>query len=163
VAAFSDHSSLDRLANGNVILHRNPGGGRHQYTLDQLRLYSDFDYALRSDRLSGPGLVVPAGYTEFRDLWAQDTQCRYQFAAYDVETGDVDLVGVHLPPDQLAPRTAQTEPVIAPRAPPQAFVAPTPNERLEARRRTIIDTLMLDQLERGQRIQDEIRARRERR
>ncbi|KAH9851429.1 hypothetical protein C2E23DRAFT_712273, partial [Lenzites betulinus] len=161
-AAFTDHSSLDRLPNGNIILHRRPTGGRHQYTTDQLRLYSNFDYALRGDRISGPGLVVPAGYAEFRELWAQDTECRYQFTAYDAASGEVDLVGIHLPPDQLAPAVGEARG----RAP--ARPNPTPavlnaNERHEARRRTIIDTLMLDQLERGQHIQDEIRARRERR
>ncbi|KAH9850691.1 hypothetical protein C2E23DRAFT_695657, partial [Lenzites betulinus] len=164
VAAFTDHSSLDRLPNGNIILHRRPNGGRHQYTTNQLRLYSNFDYALRGDRISGPGLVVPAGYNEFWELWAQDTDCRYQFTAYDAVTGEVDLVGIHLPPDQLAPAADRP----APRMQAVARVSPaamelSANDRLEARRRTIIDTLMLDQLERGQHIQEEIRARRERR
>ncbi|KAH9853619.1 hypothetical protein C2E23DRAFT_702931, partial [Lenzites betulinus] len=164
VAAFMDHSSLDRLPNGNIILHRRPTGGRHQYTTDQLRLYSNFNYALRGDRISGPGLVVPAGYMEFQELWAQDVDCRYQFTSYDAISGQVAILGAHLPPDELAP--VAVRPVVPMQTAARSVSAPTfssANERLEARRRTIIDTLMLDQLERSQHIQDEIRARRERR
>lgn len=163
MASFNDNTYLDRLGNGNIIMRTEPYGMKQQYSIDQLRMYSRFDFALRADRLSGPGLIIPAGYTEFCESWAQDTECRYQFTQYDQTTGAITVVGIHLTENLLAPtRERITPPLRVHAVGPLPAVPVAPGTRLEPRRQQIVDNLIYNHLERDQRTQDLIRARRER-
>ncbi|KAH9854452.1 hypothetical protein C2E23DRAFT_726608 [Lenzites betulinus] len=160
MASFNDNTALDRLGNGNILMRREVHGTKQQYSIDQLRMYSRFDFALRADRLSGPGLIVPAGYSEFCELWAQDRDCRYQFVQYDQITGVIDVVGIHLTADLLAPTRERLTPQLRVHAVKPLPAAPA--TRLEPRRQAIVDNLIYDHLEHTQRVQDIIRDRRDR-
>ncbi|KAH9889546.1 hypothetical protein C8Q73DRAFT_793743 [Cubamyces lactineus] len=69
---FVCHSFLERLPNSHLVLHSATSGCCIQYTPEQVHLYSCFDCAIHLGRLEGTGHLTPAGYTKFHDLWTQD-------------------------------------------------------------------------------------------
>ncbi|KAJ8473319.1 hypothetical protein ONZ51_g7961 [Trametes cubensis] len=157
IMVFTRHSFLERLPNNHLVLRSGTSGHRVQYTPEQVRLYSRFDRAIRLGRLEGAGHLSPAGYAEFRDLWAQDDDCPYQFSRYDAETGASTAIGVAIDVEDLAP----VSPRVVVRPPDTASSSPSADPRYDSRKQSIVDDLIFDQLDRSRKAQAAIRARQE--
>ncbi|KAI0711042.1 hypothetical protein C8T65DRAFT_549482, partial [Cerioporus squamosus] len=154
---FSQHAFLERLRNNQVILRDPRSGTRHQYSTEQLRLYSLFDRALREDRITGPGHIVPGGYEHFRDLWAQDAGNAVQFSEYSPNSGAVVIHGNAVNIDELAPISGRAHAATTPRTLGSVTTG------LDPRRQAVLDDLIWDQLYRNQRGRDAYLQRREKR
>ncbi|KAI0327502.1 hypothetical protein GY45DRAFT_1224459, partial [Cubamyces sp. BRFM 1775] len=157
---FTANAFLRRLGNHTVIMRDGASGARFHYSAEQLRLYSRFDYGLRSNHYSGPDLLMPAGYEEFRRLWAQDADCPSQFVQYDPVTGHITVTGGALDLDEFAPLRPAPPPVPA-SAP--ATTPPSEGPLNTPRRRAIVDELIWSQLERDLKGKEAYRLRKEKR
>lgn len=155
---YTHHAYLERLRNGSIILRDPRTNTRHQYSREQLRLYNAFDHALREDRVSGPGHIVPGGYHDFRDTWAQDTGNRIQFSEYSPGSGTVVIHGDHIDTDELAP-PAQSAAATTSTTTPVGSVS----TGLDPRRQAVLDGLIWDQLYRNQKGRDAYLQRKEKR
>ncbi|KAI0354530.1 hypothetical protein OH77DRAFT_1426127 [Trametes cingulata] len=129
---FNAHSALIRLRDNSIVLRDSASGTQHQFSVEQLRLFSRFDDAIRGDRIAGPGTIIPAGYDLFRTLWAQDATI-----------------------NDLAPR-----PALAARPAPAPVPAGS-SAAYSEHQRAIVDDLIWSQLDRNRRQQEFYRQRRE--
>ncbi|KAH9851732.1 hypothetical protein C2E23DRAFT_855786 [Lenzites betulinus] len=159
--AYRTHHYLRRLRNNSVILRDNVTGERTHFSVEQLRLFSGFDDGLRRQLFSGPGLLTPGGYEDFRRLWAQDAECPYQFAIYNPVSGNVTIAGLALHIDELAPITQAPPARNAP--PPASTGLPVEGAINTPRRRAIVEELMWTHLERDLKGKEAYRQRKDKR
>ncbi|KAI1786254.1 hypothetical protein LXA43DRAFT_898326 [Ganoderma leucocontextum] len=114
------HARVDPNKPGLTLVDES--GTAHSFTWAQVREYIRFDRDLRAGLISAVNLILPGGYALFVMLWNADSNCIYQFSAFDPATNSTTVRGAPFPnhlideldPPPAVPDVAPAEPQFTP-------------------------------------------------